>query len=79
MVRRHFRFEAKRSETEAKFFRLFCIDAKRRNLKRNENETKQTRNEKEAKTAVIFSLKRNEAKQKQNFFCFNAKKCLKMK
>jgi hypothetical protein len=55
-VRRHFRFEAKWSETEAKFFRfdakkvcffcLFHIDAKRKNLKRNENGTKQKRSEK---------------------------------
>jgi hypothetical protein len=35
-VRRHFCFKAKWSETEAKFV---SIQAKRRNLKRNENET----------------------------------------
>ncbi len=54
-VRRHFRFEAKWRETEAKFFSLWCffrlfrIDAKWRNLERNENRTKQKQNEKEAK------------------------------
>jgi hypothetical protein len=62
-VRRHFRIVAKGSETEAKFFRfdakkvffrLFRIDAKRRTLKRNENETKRKQNVKEAKTAIIF-------------------------
>jgi hypothetical protein len=53
---------------------LFRIDAKRRNLKRNENETKQKGNEKEAKTAVLFASKQNEAKRKQNFVHFDAKK-----
>jgi hypothetical protein len=71
----HFRFKAKWSETEAKYFCLFRIDAKRRNLKRKENETKQKGNEKEAKTAVIFASKRNEAKRKQNFFTSMRKKC----
>jgi hypothetical protein len=33
------------------FFRLFCIDAKHRTLKRNENEKKRKQNEKEAETA----------------------------
>ncbi len=58
IVCRHFRFEAKWSETDAKkalffhrsekkcFFRLFRIDAQRRNLKRKENETKRKWNEK---------------------------------
>jgi hypothetical protein len=40
------------------FFRLFRIDAKRRNLKRNENGTKQKQNKKEAKTAIIFTSKK---------------------
>jgi hypothetical protein len=56
------------------FFRLFRINAKRRNLKRNENETKQKQNEKEAKTAIIFASKRNEAKRKRNFFLLRLKK-----
>jgi hypothetical protein len=43
-------------------------EAKRRNLKRNENEPKQKQNEKEAKTAIIFASKQNEAKQKRIFF-----------
>jgi hypothetical protein len=43
-------------------------------MKRNENETKRKQNEKEAKTAVIFASKRNEAKWKQNLFPFDAKK-----
>jgi hypothetical protein len=74
-VRRHFRFEAKWSETEAKFFSLRCekkgffclfrIDAKHRNLKWNENRTKRKQNEKKQKTAIIFASKRNEAKRKQ--------------
>jgi hypothetical protein len=45
-VRRHFRFEAKRSETEAKFFRF---DAKKSAFfasMRNENEMKRKQNEK---------------------------------
>jgi hypothetical protein len=63
-VHRHFRFEAKLSETEAKlfslqcekkfFFRLFRIDAKHENLKRNENGTKRKQNEKEAKNCHHF-------------------------
>ncbi len=63
-VRRHSRFEAKWSETEAKFcslrcekkcfFRLFRIDAKRRNLKRNENGSKRKQNKKEAKNCHHF-------------------------
>jgi hypothetical protein len=56
-VRRHFRFDAKK----VVFFRMFHIDAKRKNLKRNENGTKK----KKRKTAIIFASKRNEAKQKQ--------------
>jgi hypothetical protein len=36
------------------FFRLFRIDAKRRNLKRNENGTKRKQNEKEAKNCHHF-------------------------
>ncbi len=77
-VRRHFRFEAKWSETEAKFFslrcekkwffRLFRIDAKHRNLKRNENETKRKRNEKEAKLPS-FSL-RSEMKRNRSEIIF---------
>ncbi len=47
------------------FFRLFRIDAKRRNLKRNENGTKWKQNEKEAKNAIIFASKRNKAKGKR--------------
>jgi hypothetical protein len=64
-VRCHFRLEAKRSEMEAKFCSLrflkkvffFRIDAKRRNLKQNGNETKRKQNEKEAKTVIIFASK----------------------
>jgi hypothetical protein len=88
-VRRHFRFEAKWSETEAKFFslrcekkwfsRLFRIDAKRRNLKRNEKEAKRKRNEKEAKLPS-FSLR---SKMKRNgseiFFASMQRKCMKIK
>jgi hypothetical protein len=61
------------------FFRLFRIDAKHRNLKRNENETKQKPNEKEAKL-LSFSL-RSEMKQNGSeiFFASMRKKCLKMK
>jgi hypothetical protein len=61
------------------FFCLFRIDAKRRNLKRNENGTKKKQNEKEAKnchhfrfeakwkrkTAIIFASMRIEAKRKR--------------
>jgi hypothetical protein len=60
-------------------FRLFRIDAKRRNLKRNKNEAKRTRNKKEAKL-LSFSLrskmKRNESKI---FFASMQKNCMKMK
>jgi hypothetical protein len=35
---------------------------------------KRKQNEKEAKTAVIFALKQNEAKQKRNIVHFYAKK-----
>jgi hypothetical protein len=52
------RSEMKRNGSEI-FFRFFRIDAKRRNLKRNENEMKRKQNEKGAKTAVIFASKRN--------------------
>ncbi len=68
-TRNLFRFDAKKC-----FFRLFRIDAKHINQKRNENETKRKRNEKEAKNAVIFASKRNEAKRKRNLFRFDAKK-----
>jgi hypothetical protein len=47
------------------FFRLFRIDAKHRNLKRNENGMKRKQNGKEARTAIIFASKRYEAKRKQ--------------
>jgi hypothetical protein len=57
------------------FFRLFRIDTKRRNLKRNENRTKQKQNEKEAKNCHrFFASKRNEAKWKLYFFRFDVKK-----
>ncbi len=74
-VRRHFRFEAKWSETEAKFVSLRCEKSaffayfpSMRNVKigsetkmeRSENKTKKKR-----KTAIIFASKRNEAKQKR--------------
>ncbi len=68
-VRRHFRFEAKLSEMEAKFFRF---DAKKVFFSQNVkiwSETKMERSEnrtkKKRKTAIIFASKRNEAKQKQ--------------
>jgi hypothetical protein len=48
------RFDAKKV-----LFRLFCIDAKHRNLKRNKNGTKQKQNEKETKNC--------------HYFCFGAK------
>jgi hypothetical protein len=51
-VRRHFRFDAKKV-----LFRLFRIDAKRRNLKRNENGTKRKQNKKEAKNCHHFRFK----------------------
>jgi hypothetical protein len=38
-------------------FRLFRIDAKRRNLKQNKNEMKRKQNEKEAKTAKRKRIK----------------------
>jgi hypothetical protein len=49
---------------------LFRINAKHRNLKRNENETKRKQNEKEAKLPS-FSLR---SEMKRNFFRFDAKK-----
>jgi hypothetical protein len=45
----------------------FCIDAKRRNLKQNENETNRKRNEKEAKLPS-FSLQ-SEMKRNGSDFC----------
>ncbi len=60
------------------FFRLFRIDAKPRNLKRKKNGMKRKQNEKEAKTAIIFPLKLNEAKRKRNIFLFDAKKCFSL-
>ncbi len=56
------------------FFACFRIDAKERNLKRNENERKRKENEKEAKTAVNFASKRNEAKRKRNFVSLRCEK-----
>jgi hypothetical protein len=56
------------------FFSLFRIDAKCRNLKRNENEMK-GKNEKEVKTAIMFASKQNEAKWKQNFL-LQCEKCV---
>ncbi len=86
-VRRHFRFEAKWSETEAKFFslrcekkfffRLFRIDAKRRNLKRNKNGTKRKQNEKEAKNChhFCFEAKWSQTEAKNcHHFRFEAKR-----
>jgi hypothetical protein len=58
---------------------LFRIDAKHRNLKQNENETKRKLNEKRSETAVIFASVRNEAKRKRNYFCFDAKTVYEMK
>ncbi len=84
-MRRHFRFEAKWSETEAKFlslrcekkcfFRLFCIDAKRRNLTRNEHGTKRKKTKEKRKIAIIFASKRNKAKRKwKNAIIFASKR-----
>jgi hypothetical protein len=58
---------------------LFRIDAKHRNLKRNENETERKRNEKEAKLPS-FSL-RSEMKRNGSEIIFASmrKKCMKMK
>jgi hypothetical protein len=62
------------------FFRLFRIDAKRRNLKRNENGTKKRKqNEKKQKTAIIFTSKRNEAKRKQKLPSFSLRSEMKQK
>jgi hypothetical protein len=47
------------------FFRLFRIDAKRRNLKQNNNGTKRKQNKKKQKTAIIFASKQNAAKRKR--------------
>ncbi len=70
------------------FFRLFRNDAKRRNLKRNENGTKRKQNEKRSEKLLSFSL-RSEMKQnrsekmslfslrsemEEKFFRFDAKK-----
>jgi N-acetylmuramic acid 6-phosphate (MurNAc-6-P) etherase len=54
---------------------LILIIANRRNLKQNKSETKQKKNKKEVKTAIIFAFKQNEAKQNQNFFASMRKKC----
>jgi hypothetical protein len=54
-----FRFDAKKG-----LFCSFRIDAKRVNPKRNKNGTNRKQNKKEAKAAIIFALKRNEAKWK---------------
>jgi hypothetical protein len=67
-VRHHFHFEAKRKQifrfsAKKVLFRLFRIDAKCRNLKRNENGTKRKQNEKEAKKLLSFSL-RSKLKQR---------------
>jgi hypothetical protein len=58
---------------------LFRIDAKHRNLKRNENETKRKQNEKEVKLPS-FSL-RSEMKRNGSEIIFASmqKKCMKMK
>jgi hypothetical protein len=52
---------------------LFRIYAKRRNLKRNKNETKLKRNEKEAKL-LSFSL---QSEMKRTFFRLDEKKVFK--
>ncbi len=64
-VRHHFHFEAKWSETEAKFFSLWCektcffrlfrISAKLGNLKWNENETKQNKTKKAKRKQIFFA------------------------
>jgi hypothetical protein len=59
--RNFFRFDAKKCD----FFALFRIDAKHRNLKRNEKETKRKLNEKEAKlpsSSLRSEMKRNGSK-----------------
>jgi hypothetical protein len=53
---------------------LFPIGAKHRSLKQNKNETKQKQNKKKRKLASFSLGKQNEAKGKQNFFRFDAKK-----
>jgi hypothetical protein len=52
------------------FFRLFCIDAKRRNLKRNENGTKRKQNEKSKKLPSFLlrsKMKRKGSKKLPSF------------
>ncbi len=74
-VRRHFRFETKCCETEAKFFSLRCEKSaffacflsmqnveiwSKTKMEQSENKMKKKR-----KTAIIFASTRNEAKQKR--------------
>ncbi len=71
----HFRFEAKWSETEAKFF---SFDARKVffacfRIKRNENEKKRKRHEKEAKTSKQKRIKWNSGK-----ICKETKKSIKV-
>jgi hypothetical protein len=61
------------------FFRLFRIDAKRKNQKRNENETKRKRNEKEAKLPSFSLQSGTKRNGSEIFFASIQKKCLKMK
>ncbi len=68
-----FRFDAKKKC----FFRLFRIDAKRRNLKRNENGKKRKQSEKKQRTAIIFASKRNEAKRKKKLPSFSLRSEMK--
>jgi hypothetical protein len=58
---------------------LFRIDAKHRNLKQNEKETKRKRNKKEAKLPSF--LLRSEMKRNGSIIIFASmrKKCIKMK
>ncbi len=63
------------------FFRLFRIDAKRRNLKRNENGTKRKQNEKEAKNCHNFcsevkwsEMKRNGSEKLSSFSLLSEKR-----
>ncbi len=73
-VRRHFRFEAKWSETEAKFFSLRCKKsaffacfASMRNVEiwsEMKMERSQNKMKKKRKTAISFAPKWNEAKRK---------------
>jgi hypothetical protein len=79
-------FAVKRNEVKRKwtfftsmgrkaFFPLFRISTKHRNLKRNENRTKQKQNKKEAKICHRFRFEAKWSETEMKLFCFDAKRC----